>query len=637
MSENKAVAGDNNSIARAESQSIHSAQQQISNNEDNKSVSDLEKHEEVDSDSRSELHLVTSNQSFEYEKSRGVIRIENVKILMSDATHGKAITIAFCVCLLVISWVSALDSSTTYNYEVPATSSFDRHSMISTVGIATHIISSVMRPILGKISDITSRPFCYILSLVLYTIGTVCAAASNNISAFVVGQVLTSVGSTGISYLNGLIVADLTPLKWRGLVRSILATPYIINVWFSGLIVEAVIGNNWRWDYGMFAIIMPVVVFPAVSVLQFYEHKAQKIIPKEKKPRKPVMKLIIDSLIEIDAFGLIVLGFGWSLLLLPFSLYPYANDGWQNPSMIAMVVVGGVLLLFYILFEIKWAPFPSMPKRVVYNKTFITAVLIDFIYQFAGAIRSQYLSSILLVSKDWSYQNWTYFNNTMTIALCFFGVVAGVVCRVTHRYKYLQVFGLFLQVVGYGIDVRPKGEIANTASFVMSQIIIGMGGSFSVVGTQTSSEASVPHNDLSLVIAILGLWSSIGAAVGSSVSAPIWTSKLPGLFAKYLPDSVTPAEAQGYFTNLASLREFPYDSEVRQGAITALSHIQVYLLVPPVAMSFISLCLGTIQTNYYLGDNQNAIENQNGRDPTHPDREKKEPKTTKEKILYLFT
>ena len=106
------------------------------------------------SESETELHLVSSDTSTEYVKSRGVRRIENVKVMMSSAKNGKIITIAFCTCLLVIAWVLSLDGSTTSNYSVPATSSFSRHSMISTVNIATLIIGSVVQPFQAKFSDI---------------------------------------------------------------------------------------------------------------------------------------------------------------------------------------------------------------------------------------------------------------------------------------------------------------------------------------------------------------------------------------------------------------------------------------------------------------------------------------------------
>lgn len=604
--------------------------------EKGQSVNETDRRSDVQSGFK-DVELITSNTSVEFPKSRGVRRIENVRAMMRLSAHGTWIMAGFITCLLIIAIAYTIENSTTPSYQVPAASSFLRHSMISTLGIATAIIGSVMKPFLAKLSDITSRPTCYLVSMMVYTLGAIVTAASPNIAAYIVGEVFTTVGSQGIIFLNGLIVADLTPLKWRGFAKSIIASPYLITVWFAGLIYGPMVEKSWRWGYGMFAIIIPVAVAPAVGVLYFFEHKAQKLVPKEKKSDKSVTRVIWDSLIEIDALGLILMGFGWSLLLLPFSLYTYANNGWRNPSIIAMIIVGGILLIVFTVYEILWAPFPSMPKRILYNKTFLTCVVIDFIYQFVGGIRGQFLTTIIWVSKDLTYQTNLYFNNTLTMSLCFFGIVAGVICRITHRYKWLQFSGIFIRMVAYTITVRPHGQIPNLASFIMAEALVGLGGAFSVIGTQTSSEASVPHQDLGLVIATLALWSSIGAAIGSAISAPIWNSKLPGLLREYLPALYTDQQVYDTFTGIFSMGELPFSDEGRQGAIRAISYVSTYLLAPAPALEFISVCVSLFQTNYYLGDNQNAIENQNGMDPTNPNKEKYVPQTRKEKFLYLFS
>lgn len=438
-----------------------------------------------------EIHLVNSETQVEYEKSRGVRRIENVRTMMRTAKNGKFIMITFCVCLLIIAWVYSLDASTTSNYIVTATSSFSRHSMISSVNVATLIIGSVIQPFQAKFSDITSRPLCFAVSLAFYTLGVIVAAASSTIGAYVVGSVCTAVGSNGVSFVRDIIVADLTDLKWRGVVNALMTSPYIITVWFSGLIVEAILKRNWRWGYGMFAIIMPAVVLPAILVLYYFEQQAQKLVPKVEKPKKSILQIIWDSAIEMDAFGLILMGFGWSLLLLPFSLEPYAKGGWNNPSLIAMLVVGPVLLIIFTVYEIFYAPFPLMPKRILVNKTFVTAVIINFIYMLADGIRSQYLSSIVLVGKNWSYQNWTYFNNALTVSLCFFGLISGVHFRISRRYKYLNCMGIFIRMIAYCIPLRAQGTMPNTASFVMCQILTGLGSAYDTVGTVISSQASV--------------------------------------------------------------------------------------------------------------------------------------------------
>jgi hypothetical protein len=42
-----------------------------------------------------------------------------------------------------------------------------------------------------------------------------------------------------------------------------------------------------------------------------------------------------------------------------------------------MFVVGALCLIFYVVFEVYWAKYPSSPKRLLMNKTFMTAVIID--------------------------------------------------------------------------------------------------------------------------------------------------------------------------------------------------------------------------------------------------------------------
>lgn len=589
------------------------------------------------------------------QKSRGIAHIEAIKESMEHVDNGRFVTILFGVSILITAWAYSLDSATTYNYQPYATSSFNKHSMLSTLGIATNIMTAICKPFIAKISDLTSRPLTYILVLTLYVMGYIIVACSPTIAAYIVGDSFVSVGGSGITLLNSLVVADLTPLKWRGFMNSLLSTPYIINTWFSGLIVQDIVGSNWRWGYGMFAIIMPVTITPAICIMLWLDHKANKegkISLNAYGQERQVLdrnwaKTIKNALIEIDAFGLLLLGFGFSLLLLPFSLKAYAENGWKNPSMIAMLVVGAVILIFFGIYEVLLAPFPLMPKRIVFNRTFAMAVVIDFFYQFAGNYYSLYFSSYVYVVKTWSIKNWTYFNNTLTIALCFFGVVAGVYMRIFHRYKVLQICGLCIKIIGIGIIVSPN-SVQNDAKLIMSRILIGMGGSFSVVSSRVASEASVPHQDLGSVISLLSLWSYIGAAIGSAISGVIWTEKMPANLKKYMPDTVNSTQLATFFGKLTSLRQYPMGSPIREGGIMAYIKSMHPLICISLGLSFIPLIAAFFQTNYYLGEQLNAVEGEQPEDYhealEHKKRaqevafeeEEKVPKTRMDKIASFF-
>ncbi len=628
--------------------SIHSS----SNNEETSKQyyqeDDIEKRPTNDDDDYED-----SSSEHKVYHSRGVQRIENIKVLMDTSKKGNLFRILLSVSLLICAWVYSLDSSTTYNYGPYATSSFKHHSMLSTLNIATSIMSSVCKPIIAKFADITSRPITYILVLALYVMGYIIVASSSTISAYVIGEVFVAIGGSSIQLLNQIIAADLTPLKYRGLLLGILSSPYLITTWFAGLIVEAILGKgNWRWGYGMFAIIMPVAITPAIVTMLWLDRKAFKLaeenrvaevvkleIPKEHKLSSMSLNewcaFLWQQTLEVDLFGLILMGFGWSLLLLPFSLYENAANQWKNPSLIAMLVVGALLLIIYTVYEFWFAPYPSMPKRVLLNRTFMTAVSIDFFYQCGGMVRLLYFSSYVWVIKNWTNQEWTYFNNTLTMGLCFFGVIVGIVQRVTHRCKYIQVFGLSIQVVSMGITLWARGKHASTAALAWTQILIGIGGACSVVGSQVASQASVPHQDTALVIALLSQWSSIGHAIGSAIAGAIWTGKMPGNLRKNLPDSVSDSDIQNFFASITSIRQYPYDSEIRQGAIKAYSDTAYYLFLPALILTIVPFLTSLFQKNFYLGDNQNAIECKTG-EQTKLNAEVEAPKNFIEKIAFFF-
>ncbi|KAK6215633.1 siderophore iron transporter [Colletotrichum tabaci] len=574
-------------------------------------------------------------------QSQGVTRMEAV---YREAKQSRLSFYLVGVSVLVCAWAYSLDGSTTSYYSIDASSHYKQHSsVLSTLSIATGIISAVSKPFVAKISDVTSRPYTYIVTLLFYVVGYVVAASSASISAYVAGEVLVAVGSSGLDLTNDIIVADLTPLEWRGFVSSLLSTPFIINTWFAGKIVDAVQARDqWRWGYGMFAIIMPAALGPAIATLLYLDRKARNegivnlassnaarraaeelaeekgydgprgaiVAPAPPEPSATWTESLKRSLVEIDAFGLVLLGFGWTLLLLPFSLKTYADNGWRNRSLIAMMVVGGVLLVAYVVYEMKWAKVPSAPRRLVMNKTFLMAIVIDSFYMLAGNMRGLYWSSYVYIAKPWSSQDWVYYNNTLTLALCVFGLVAGLLQRWTHRYKMLQIIGLCIKIIGMGIMIDGPRATISTAPMVLSLVMIGCGGAFSVVGSRVASQASVPHQDVALAIALLSLWSKIGSSVGSAVVAVIWADRMPKLLRRHLPASATDKDVQSLFNSVRTIRtKYVFDDPMRQGAIEAYRRTLYYCLVPALALAFVPLVAALFQTNFYLGKQHNAVTN----------------------------
>lgn len=255
-------------------------------------------------------------------------------------------------------------------------------------------------------------------------------------------------------------------------------------------------------------------------------------------------------------------------------------------------------------------------------------------------MRGLYWGSYVYIAKPWSYQDWVYYGNTLTLALCIFGPVAGLLQRWTHRYKAIQIVGLCLKIIGMGILLDGHQATNNTAAMVMSMILIGAGGAMSVVGSRVASQASVPHQDVALAISLLSLWSKIGSAIGSAVVAVIWSSQMPQQLREHLPAGTSEATVKKLFNNVKAVRKYDFDSPMRQGAIVAYRNMLYYCLAPALALAFIPLVAACFQTNYYLGKQQNAVTNEgnDGLPLAEEDRDEKlpPPKNRKEAFLRFW-
>lgn len=134
-----------------------------------------------------------------------------------------------------------------------ATSAFGQHSSLGAINLAEQIISAIGQPFFARISDVTSRPTTYTICLCLYIIGYAIIAGSSSVSHIAAGTLFMTLGNSGISILNAIVLAALTPLQWRGAANAFFASPYIINAFVSGSVTESVLGSGgvgWRWGYG---------------------------------------------------------------------------------------------------------------------------------------------------------------------------------------------------------------------------------------------------------------------------------------------------------------------------------------------------------------------------------------------------
>jgi len=306
-------------------------------------------------------------------------------------------------------------------------------------------------------------------------------------------------------------------------------------------------------------------------------------------------------------FGLMLLGGGVACILLPLTLAEAAKGGWKNPSMIAMLVVGFVLTILFAFYEVLFAKRPVITSRFWGNKAVVAACTIGFFDFVSYYLTYTYLFSFIVVTKDWSQVDINYFSNTQTIALTIFGIVGGVVMRLTHRYKYLLIIGLIIRLAGVGLMIHSRGADGSTAELVWTQILQGIGGGIASATTQVGAQASVTHGDVAITTALVLLLTEIGGSVGGAIAGAIWSNTMPHQLDIHLP-FLNATERAEIYGSIITAAEQPLSSPTRQGVIAAYSETMKVMLIAATVLSIIPPLMATLMPNYFLGDQQNAVD-----------------------------
>ncbi|KAJ4395127.1 hypothetical protein N0V91_011063 [Didymella pomorum] len=541
----------------------------------------------------------------------GVKRIEAV----SKAWTTVSLVFAY-VGLMLLANITSFEIQVTSNLTFYATSAFSSHSLLSTVAVIQGVVSAAIKPPMGKIADVFGRLESFSISILFYTLGYIQQAASNNVRTYAGAQVFWAAGFNGLQVLQQIFVADTTDLLNRALYSTIFDLPFLWTTFAGPEAANAILTNTtWRWGYGIWAIILPVAFIPLAVSLFMNHRRAKKLGLDFPSPFRgySIGTNLKNLWYDMDAFGLLLLAAGISLILLPLTLAPNANGGWRNGSMIAMLVIGGVICIIFPFWETskKLAPKAFFPPNLFKNRTVVAGVLIAFFYFMAFYMSVfPYFFSYLLIVQNKSQVTAGYITRVFTFASTVSSIVVSLIIKWTGHYKYFITAGAAIYIMGFGIMLAYRNEDASTWSIIGNQIAIGIGGGFLNVPAQLGVQASASHQQVAAATTVFLTILEIGGAVGAAVSGAIWTTYVPRKLQEYLPPDVAPNYATIYSDGVtaANYTLYPHGSPERIAINRAYQETMRYMLIGAICAAIPILPLSLCMKNYKLGSMKQPVE-----------------------------
>jgi EmrB/QacA subfamily drug resistance transporter len=348
------------------------------------------------------------------------------------------------------------------------------------------VVTATLLVTLGRISDIFGRVKMYNLGFAVFTVGSLLlflTPSSGNAGAteLIIFRLIQGVGAAFLFANSTAILTDAFPLHQRGLALGINQIAAIAGS-FIGLILGGLLAAvDWRI---VFLISVPFGLIGTVWAYMMLRETAT--IRRHQK---------------IDWIGNIVFAVGLTVLLIgiTYGIEPYGTSpmGWANPSVLAEIAAGIVLLTAFVWIETR-VDDPMFHISLFKIRMFAAGNLAGFLSSLArGGLQFMliiWLQGIWLPLHGYNFADTPLWAGIyMTPLLAGFIIMGPLSGWLSDRFgaRAFATLGMLIQVVGFvALTFLPANF--NYAVFATLLFILGVGSGLFAAPNTTAIMNSVP-------------------------------------------------------------------------------------------------------------------------------------------------
>ncbi|TWD91580.1 EmrB/QacA subfamily drug resistance transporter [Neobacillus bataviensis] len=385
--------------------------------------------------------------------------------------------------LVITTLISALDANIMQTASPTIVKQLGGMELFAWVFSVYMLASTITVPLYGKLSDMYGRKKLLMISVGLFTFGSILCGMANSMVMLIVFRGIQGLGAGGMVPLSMIIVGDLFTIERRGKIQAVFS-----SIWAISSVVGPILGSffvealTWRW---IFFINIPIGIATVLCLIPYKETT---------EFRKA----------HIDYKGFFLFGISIALLLLSTNV---SKPFWY-------LVIGFIGMLVFVFVERKEEQ-PFLPVSLFKNKGILRTNLFMLFYCLSFFGTSNFIPLFLQEGQHMSI----YKSGLILLSIAagwMFGSTPAGKWIIRFGYKPLFIVGSFITTISGILLYLFINDISYLVLFLIltvQGVAFGLLFAVGTIASQEFAEAHIKGMSTSLQIFLRNIGTSVGVTI----------------------------------------------------------------------------------------------------------------------------
>ncbi|KAL5115176.1 hypothetical protein ACEQ8H_006930 [Pleosporales sp. CAS-2024a] len=376
-------------------------------------------------------------------------------------------------------------------------------------GTSYLLTSAIFQPVIASLSELFGRQQLLVVSLLLFTAGTILCSVAHGFAMLLPGRCVQGVGGGGIITLTQVIFCDIVPLRQRPKYF-----PLVLGSWSIGSILGPLIGGlltekaSWRW---CFDINYPFCGIGLVVAVVFV--RLNRVAPLG----------FAQKLKQTDWIGIFIFVGAMTSFLMGLS-WGGVQYAWDSATTLAPIIVGAVAMVVFFAWQC-FAPHSLLPMSIFYNSSAIAAFYCALINGLVLFTALYYLPFYLMAVRG---QMPAKAGLGLMPAVCLLlpgSIVVSVLTSRLGRFRWAIWCGWAVTTGACGLwllfEIHTSKAVLYTAL-----ALFGIGAGMVLTSVNVGIQAISRPQDCAMAASMYGFFRSLGMPIGVTLAGTIFQNAM---------------------------------------------------------------------------------------------------------------